>query len=237
MDGYTLTEKMRAARRRFRLTATEQALFYELVAICNSEGWEIVFRCSNLELCLSLGGVDVKTLIRARTSLINARLIYYKSGKSKKDVGTYSFDENLISGNIPPNYPMDTPPNTPVNVPPNPPPNPPMKTPNLYKTKTEIKTKEEKLKKEYSFVDNAFEKSFIDWLEYKRERKEAYKSRKSEEACYKKLLALSGNNPKVAAEIVEQSMANNWAGLFELTNRDKKTNFTNHDNNKQYPDF
>ena len=35
MDGYSLTEKMRKARRRNRLTATEQALFYELVAVCN----------------------------------------------------------------------------------------------------------------------------------------------------------------------------------------------------------
>ena len=44
MDGYTLMEQMRRARRRNRLTATEQALFYELVAVCNSEGWEDVFQ-------------------------------------------------------------------------------------------------------------------------------------------------------------------------------------------------
>ena len=43
IDGYTLTEKMRKARRRFRFTATEQALFYELVAICNGEDWRDVF--------------------------------------------------------------------------------------------------------------------------------------------------------------------------------------------------
>ena len=65
MDGYSLTEKMRKARRRNRLTATEQALFYELVAVCNSEGWEDVFSCSNIELCFSLN-IDEKTLIRAR---------------------------------------------------------------------------------------------------------------------------------------------------------------------------
>lgn len=94
MDGYSLTEKMRKARRRNRLTATEQALFYELVAVCNSEGWEDVFSCSNIELCFSLN-IDEKTLIRARLSLINAGLIYYKSGKSKRSVGSYSFPGNL----------------------------------------------------------------------------------------------------------------------------------------------
>lgn len=89
MDGYSLTEKMRKARRRNRLTATEQALFYELVAVCNSEGWEDVFSCSNIELCFSLN-IDEKTLIRARLSLINAGLVYYKSGKGKRSVHTLS---------------------------------------------------------------------------------------------------------------------------------------------------
>ena len=80
IDGYTLTEKMRKARRRFRFTATEQALFYELVAICNGEDWRDVFDCSNIELCFALN-VNEKTLIKARESLINAGLIYYKSCK------------------------------------------------------------------------------------------------------------------------------------------------------------
>ena len=52
--SYTHLEKMRKARRRFRFTATEQALFYELVAICNGEDWRDVFDCSNIELCFAL---------------------------------------------------------------------------------------------------------------------------------------------------------------------------------------
>lgn len=90
MDGYTLTEKMRKARRRFRFTVTEQALFYELVAICNGEDWRDVFDCSNVELCCALN-INEKTLAKAREALINAGLIYYKSGKSKRVVGSYSF--------------------------------------------------------------------------------------------------------------------------------------------------
>ncbi len=94
MDGYTLTEKMRQARRRFRLTATEQALFYELVAVCNGEGWQEVFDCSNIELCFVLN-INEKTLGKARETLINSGLIYYKSGKSRRKVSSYSFVKRL----------------------------------------------------------------------------------------------------------------------------------------------
>ena len=92
MDGYTLTDKMRKARRSFRFTATEQALFYELVAICNGEDWRDIFDCSNVELCYALN-INEKTLVKARETLINAGLLYYKSGKSKRMISSYSFEK------------------------------------------------------------------------------------------------------------------------------------------------
>lgn len=101
MDGYTLTEKMRKARRSFRFTAVEQALFYELVAICNGEDWRDIFDCSNIELCCALS-ISEKTLVKARETLINAGLFYYKSGKSKRAVCSYSFIKPLrTTVNIP----------------------------------------------------------------------------------------------------------------------------------------
>jgi hypothetical protein len=57
-----------------------------------------------------------------------------------------------------------------------------------------------------------------DWLEYKRKRKEKYKVQKSLELCYNNLVKLSNGNPETARLIANQSMANNWAGLFELKN-------------------
>lgn len=92
MDGYSLTEKIRKVRRKFRLTATEQALFYELVAICNCYGWEDRFECSNMELCFALS-INEKTLVRSRQSLIDSGLIFYQSGKSKRAVSSYSFNK------------------------------------------------------------------------------------------------------------------------------------------------
>lgn len=83
----------------------------------------------------------------------------------------------------------------------------------------EIKEVKEDKRIIYSFIEKDFEKTFIDWLEYKKAKKQSYKSEKSIQAAYNKLKKLSSNDPEIAAEIVEQSMANNWAGLFELKNQ------------------
>ena len=81
------------------------------------------------------------------------------------------------------------------------------------------KEKEDKSssKKTYdlNFVDGKYMSTFTEWLEYKAERKEKYKTESSLKACYNRLLKLSGDNPQIAAEIVQQSIANNYAGLFE----------------------
>ncbi len=59
----------------------------------------------------------------------------------------------------------------------------------------------------------------FDWLEYKKERKETYKSDRSIKSFITKLRNLSGNDSAIAREIVEQSFANNYAGVFELKNK------------------
>jgi len=61
-----------------------------------------------------------------------------------------------------------------------------------------------------------FLSTFLTFLRYKRKRGESYKTKESTLLAYQKLLKLSGNDPKKAVEVVEQTMANNYAGLFEL---------------------
>lgn len=68
-----------------------------------------------------------------------------------------------------------------------------------------------------SFVAPEFVPIIQKWLDYKKERKNAYTQRGAE-SMYKKLIDLSGGNPQTADAIVEQSVANNWQGLFELNN-------------------
>ena len=60
------------------------------------------------------------------------------------------------------------------------------------------------------------------WLEYKKARKEAYSSEMGAKACLTKLRNLSGNNPDTAQAIIDQSMANNWAGLFPLNDQNSR---------------
>jgi hypothetical protein len=56
---------------------------------------------------------------------------------------------------------------------------------------------------------------FLRWLRYKRSRGESYKNKESTFLAYKKLLKLSHADPVVATQMVDDSMANNYAGLFE----------------------
>lgn len=116
---------------------------------------------------------------------------------------------------------------------------------NTYNNKNNKQSNIDKIKIELSeFVSSEFIEIMVDWLEYKKDRKEKYSSSKSIKACYNKLLKLSGSNPVKAREIIEQSMANNWAGLFELKETSSKQHptrlnhpFTNFDNNKEYEQF
>lgn len=55
------------------------------------------------------------------------------------------------------------------------------------------------------------------WLAYKREKKKAYKP-SGFSTFYKRLCKLSNNNPQIAMAIIEQSMANNYDGIFPLKN-------------------
>lgn len=100
--------------------------------------------------------------------------------------------------------------------------NPPI----LSSTKVESNIVPPKGGSESSFlqeVSDDFREVIFDWFSYKRERRESYKSHRSMQAFYNKLKTLSQNNPSVAREIVNQSMANNWAGIFQLKNDDKKS--------------
>ena len=83
-------------------------------------------------------------------------------------------------------------------------------------TVQQSKVKESKVKesKELDFGD--FTEACNRWLKYKSDRKEKYVSDDSIQTFVKKLIKLSDNNPVKANLIIEQSIANNWAGIFEL---------------------
>jgi hypothetical protein len=59
------------------------------------------------------------------------------------------------------------------------------------------------------------------WLAYKKEKAQTYKPT-GFKTFYKKLCELSSNNPQVAMAIIEQSMQNNYAGIFPLRNNNNQ---------------
>lgn len=69
---------------------------------------------------------------------------------------------------------------------------------------------------DYSFVEPNLQTPFEEWLKYKRSKNQMFKRQCDLELCYKKLKEYSGGDAKKATLIIEQSMTNNWNGLFEL---------------------
>ena len=63
-----------------------------------------------------------------------------------------------------------------------------------------------------------------DWIGYKKERGEAYKPR-GIKYCYSRLLNLSGSDPMKARKIIEQSIANNYSGFFQIKDNNNENNF------------
>lgn len=96
------------------------------------------------------------------------------------------------------------------------------KTLGACETKTKQKQNKEKAKVtkknsfDYSFIEPQFRKPFEEWLKYKRSKNQMFKRQCDLELCYKKLKKFSDGNAEKATLIIEQSMTNNWSGLFEL---------------------
>ena len=76
---------------------------------------------------------------------------------------------------------------------------------------------------DYSFVEPNLQTPFEEWLKYKRVKNQMYKRQQDLVRCYNKLKEFSKGNTSIAMKIVEQSMANNWSGLFELKEHDKSS--------------
>lgn len=86
---------------------------------------------------------------------------------------------------------------------------------------------EKKMKNAYcldlSAVDDKYMGAVLMWLDYKRERRDSYKQR-GFNAFYSHLLELSGGDSDKAMRIVEQSMANNYRGIFPIKGDERKRN-------------
>ncbi|WP_196052013.1 hypothetical protein [Bacteroides clarus] len=103
MNSYQLISKLRKVRGDTYLSTASQALYHELVAICNDMKWKEVFFIRSSLLCANLDMSD-NTLRKSRESLAGAQLIYYKTSKDRRIGCYYSFvksiDDDVISSSI-----------------------------------------------------------------------------------------------------------------------------------------
>ena len=96
MNSYQLISKLRKVRDDTYLTTAAQALYHELVAICNEMKWKDVFKKLNSYLC-SILNMSEKTLIKSRGDLSDAGLLYFQSTKDKRIGCYYSFTTVISS--------------------------------------------------------------------------------------------------------------------------------------------
>lgn len=187
--GYELAKNLRKIRRRYCLNSTDQALFYELVAICNEEGWPDIFRISNSELCSYLR-VSENTLVKSRQQLIDAGLIGFKSGKSKREYSSYSLTTSKFEVEAEVNDEVD------------PEGKPSVNAADLYNRETETKT--ETKKSSFSF-DEFWEKYPIKvgkkkcskkWEKLTKKQKEEIKNTIDDFIAYKQFPGWKHPNPE-----------------------------------------
>jgi hypothetical protein len=95
-------------------------------------------------------------------------------------------------------------------------------------TKCTNDTYNNKYNNKYNNIPKGFEPIIEKWLNYKHKRRETYKNDQQIQIMINRLIKMSNNLPNIANEIIEQSIANNYAGFFEL----KGSKYANRRNNK-----
>ncbi len=94
MNSYQLISKLKKIRDDTYLTTADQALYHELVSVCNESKWKEVFFIRSNTLCGNLSMSD-NTLRKSRKSLADAGLLSFESCKDKRIGCYYSFVKNL----------------------------------------------------------------------------------------------------------------------------------------------
>lgn len=84
-----------------------------------------------------------------------------------------------------------------------------------------------------STLDAGWREPMSVWLEYKRTRRESYRSEMGAKKCFALLRDLSADDPSTAMAIIDRSIANNWAGLFPL--RDAQPSHAARAGREQHP--
>ena len=75
------------------------------------------------------------------------------------------------------------------------------------------------VRKDLSYVEEAFVQIWNEWLDYKDEIGKQYKTQRGANSQYKSLVKYANNNPILANAIVKRSIEHSWDGVFALTDK------------------
>ncbi len=208
INGYDLSHNFFdwAFEHRQEFKPTVSALYFYLVEVCNKLGWKNEFSISAKECMEGMGVSSYNTYKHAFDILCdNGFITIVKKSCNHFQANIITLSNfNRVTDELPnkvtqeyreSNYQSNG---------------------DILKTIKTIKTN--KTNRWIDLVDERFKEIIGMWIEYKTERREAYKTEKSFTLMVAKLKQMSGDDRDKAKLIVEQSMSNNWSGLFELKN-------------------
>ena len=201
------------------LSTSAIALWFALMAIANKANWIDTFAVaiSVLEVKTSL---KKKSIERARNELKQKGLIEWRSrsGNQSAEYSLFSLcvknNPQSVSQPVPQYVSQTVPQPVAINK---------QNNTKLFKEKSK---KEKKSDFDFSLIPEEFIPIVKKWLKYKSEKNQTYKKTGFRTFC-KKLEELTQWDLQLAEKIIEQSMASNYAGIFELKNKNENTRRNN----------
>jgi hypothetical protein len=177
------------------LSVREHDLYCFLLHRCNKVRWQTPFILPTMVICAILG--------ISRNKLLNHR-------QKLQQLGLIEFKEGCAGRGKPAEYSLCIPDNVSVNVSDN-------VSVGIHNVSDNIKIKKNF---DLSFVESEFKQPFMEWLQYKREKRQEYKGQQSLMTCYKHLKKISDNNPEIAKVVIEWSIAKNYTGFFRPSDKE-----------------
>lgn len=83
-------------------------------------------------------------------------------------------------------------------------------------------------------IKNEVDKEFFRYLQYRKDIKKSYKTDQSLGIVYKRFVKWCNGSADVAKQIVDNTIANGWTGLFELKNNGNKSRYIVNSNSSAY---
>lgn len=83
-------------------------------------------------------------------------------------------------------------------------------------------------------IKNEIDKEFFRYLQYRKDIKKSYKSEQSLGVVYKRFVKWCNGSADTAKQIVDNTIANGWTGLFELKSNGNKSRYVVNSNSSAY---